>query len=66
MKVEKMSLANAKGKLSRTEMKMTMAGSGGGGCKTEYEYDCSTELPCCPGLSCEDNASNDGTICMNR
>ena len=34
MKVEKMSLANIQGKLSRTEMKNVMAGSGVDNCQT--------------------------------
>ena len=34
METKKMSLANIKGKLSRTEMKNIMAGSGGGNCRT--------------------------------
>lgn len=59
-----MSLANLKGKLSRTEMKNIMAGSGGGGayCISEYGYNCGPANLCCWTLECVSNGTNSGTI----
>ena len=45
MQTKKMSLANIKGKLSKTEMKNIMAGSGDIACSTYIEL-------CAPGYPC--------------
>lgn len=58
MKMQKMSLANAQGKLSRQEMKTIMAGSGVydeskkgcGACSSAY--DCGSGCNACDGRSC--------------
>jgi len=65
MKTEKMSLANIKGKLSRSEMRTVMAGSGAGCTKCtkpgQMGNECSSSQicvnyvgtgPCGPGLYC--------------
>ena len=61
-------------KLSRIEMKNIKGGDetvdpggGSGGCMEEYVYDCHlvrSPFPCCAGLTCEENGTGTGTLCM--
>lgn len=75
LKLNAITLTNSE-VLTRAQLKNVLGGNrsatGSGSCLEEFDYACSIsgagnpEDQCCPGLKCEMNATDTGTICVNR